>query len=415
MQISSVVPALVLIRAIFCRPDDGCTLSFGAPVRGSEFIAYPLNAGSDGAIAWLCEALPGCDPPCHSRRRRWRAEIEESLAGADAMLLFTDTAHSTLIWSARSAGHPEWGVQEYRLPRDLAALVDERAAGGSTATNPRSMAAEAEYRPILEQLLTPVARDDRPPPYRESIVDWLEEIEIDTVRSFWRSLVDFAVLDPACGAGQWLLSVGHLLEPIHLVLLSRIQGAIDDEQARRTRRRPEHLSDFRRISEREGLSDGVATRAGVARRLILKHNLHGIAGSAQEVRACRTALLRFAAAGAGPVTSLDLHAHRWRASSTLPGLRRRPAPCGDPRTARTAPAEELVEEARLLGHAHALIECMRSESTPPELRRAARDLERRTARLITSSEASFTDPVAAARLVFPSRAARGFRYVRELA
>lgn len=416
MQISFVVPALAILRPVLSRAGHGSTLSFGAPVRGSEFTAYPLLAGKGGPIAWLCEALPGSEPPCHPFRRRWRAEIEGRLASAGAILLFTDSAHSTLIWSAPLAGRAEWGIQEYRLPRDLAVLIDEVTAADATAPDPpRSMAAEADYRSILEELLTPLARVDRPPPCQESILDWLADIDIDTVRSLWRSLRDFAVLDPACGEGQWLLSVGQLLEPIHLALLSRVQGAIDDEKARRTRRRPEHLRDLRSISERERLSEGVAARAGVARRLILKHNLYGIARSAEEIRACRTVLIRFAAPGEGIVTSLDIHAHRWQGRSTRHGLRHRSGPCEDPQIARMIGAERLAEEARLLGHAHALIESFRSECTPPEVRRAAREFGRRTACLSTTSETRFSDPVEGARLVFPWRATRGFRYIRETA
>src|SRR5690606_13164763 len=95
----------------------------------------------------------------------------------------------------------------------------------------------------------------------------------DQVRTVWRRLRGFSVLDEDCVDGKGLLGAAGLLEMVMMAVLERMQSFVDDSLMRRGRRRPEHLRDLRMLTEASEDRAWGYDRARYVRRLIVQQNL----------------------------------------------------------------------------------------------------------------------------------------------
>lgn len=79
-------------------------------VGGTSYRLTHLADGAAGAAALLCEAPPGAPIPEYLERRRIRGITDDSIGRH--LMIFTDTAHSALVWSWVTRG--ELGTRVYR-------------------------------------------------------------------------------------------------------------------------------------------------------------------------------------------------------------------------------------------------------------------------------------------------------------
>ncbi|HET7322445.1 MAG TPA: hypothetical protein VFI96_08135, partial [Longimicrobiaceae bacterium] len=101
------------------------------PHGGVTYELSPL-AHRAGVHALHCEAPPAAGFPAYAERLRLRRRVER--LHADALIVFTDAAHSVEVWSWRQAGQPGASLrEESRRPESLDARLLWRLAELSAA------------------------------------------------------------------------------------------------------------------------------------------------------------------------------------------------------------------------------------------------------------------------------------------
>ncbi len=309
-------------------------------------------------------------PTYRARRQEW-----SRVAGSPRdIVVFTDAAHARFVWShlAGFVGGPR-GYEEYHLPGDLDALrqaLRRRPRRGIPTSDNRAGACD-----LLQKLTPSLAPGLWPPELAEAELP-LKIGDTDdpaTLRALWSVLDSVVVVEAACASGNWLLGAADALEILFRVAIGRMRAFMGDAVDRGDRRRPEHLSDFRRIA---GLaaSDG---RRGVSylRQRIAQRHLYGFASAAADAARVRRTLVAWAGFPPGSATALDTNirrmggshlrtnaANEWLANCSLPAI-----------------AGSLQGEMEIIGGAWALVAQSRLEDDwlLSEWRTAASQLELR--------------------------------------
>lgn len=329
------------------------------PVRslaqdGVRYRLTPLTAGA-GGMALLCEAPHRSPIPDYEQRRRLRMRLV-----ADCrfnLVIFTDAAHSELVWSWRATGR----VDE-RMYRELAFRPGE---------------AWGPLQPVLESIAgsppddapdTEARSDDRSSPMDSAAAllaalahrideewrvgvpsrEWAQAVQdaisaaagAEGVRACWRALLQSRVHDQDCGDGQRLEVALRAIVPAYEACLQRMDIELGDLRRRRPPPRRDRLSDFARLTSRAGGARDGAARRLFATELALLHNLSGAARGSDAADACRSRLvahLSTPGCGVGPeLLSLRIvtrdHGRRYGGSDddqqTPHGASGRPPPDG---------------------------------------------------------------------------------------
>jgi hypothetical protein len=233
----------------------------------------------------LCEARVSSGAvgvPTDRERRRWWRWIQRD--HGPAVVVFTDSAHSSFVWASRRHGR-EVAYVEHRTPGREDSLRAEIAA---VVGVPRSTEHRAHGSPTAREEIAALVRmrinpDFRPPVASARLACWIGRQESAAVlRAVWRSLGEVAVLDPDCGEGDWLLETAGVLESLLAACMERMRCLLDD--AGPTGRRGGRLADLDTLvslSENRAVHPGPET---FIRRLILQRNLFAVVGSRGEAK-----------------------------------------------------------------------------------------------------------------------------------
>lgn len=275
-------------------------------VDGERLRVTPLAAG-DQTSAVLCESEPGRSLPGYGLRRRARDAIARR-AGRQ-LVIFTDAAHSALVWSweTRDPGGPwiyrelsfrpgqAWGplrpvLESVRSGRAAATKDSERASGRAAVAGflARACPGIAPVEDTCQEAQRVIAALTTP----------------DELRRFWRAALSFRILDPCCGSGGWLLGALRGFAPVYEGCLERMRSWIDDAERERPRARRERMRDFRRVVQRAGGARDAEARRRFSIELALLQNIHGADPDAGAVAECRRRLVAELGAEGGPPPSL---------------------------------------------------------------------------------------------------------------
>lgn len=315
-----LLPESRLLREMFAR-DLGWRAAAGEPreveVDGRRLLLVPL-AARPPAVALLCEPLSGASLPGYAARRRIRARLRRLFPRS--LAIFTDAAHSVQLWSweGRDAGGPlacrelprrpghadaEW----LRRARSIAREMEE-------ADRPPARRRPADHpgRPLLVALLRRVrrlhprafapgaplagapgaARSAGGRALGQRVQDAVEGTSDPALpRALWRALGDIAVLDPACGAGGWLLAAMETLEPVYAACLERMASWVEEVDDPVRPGRGGRLAGFRAVLERAADPARFPSRRHFAREAIVLRTLHGADPDAEALAAAELALL----------------------------------------------------------------------------------------------------------------------------
>lgn len=284
-------------------------------VCGVRFRLSHLADGAAGAAAILCESPAGVPIPGYHDRRLIRRRVGGAVGSH--LVIFTDAAHSWLVWSWETHGHLETRVYRELSFRPgqawgpLRPVLESIAAGGEIAggrqsarrgpcspqperTTGRGEAGAQGGRGPLESAIRKALLHYGDPDMRaraQRIQDLIEAgADAPAVRGFWHTLTNIRALDPACGEGLWLQHALHTLAAAYEAVLERMQSETDDLDRLRQRPRSDRLSDFRRLTRRAAGRSGQGGRSRFALELSLLHNLFGMDPSPLMVEACRRKL-----------------------------------------------------------------------------------------------------------------------------
>ncbi|MBA4157504.1 MAG: hypothetical protein H0X65_08510 [Gemmatimonadetes bacterium] len=336
-----------------------------------DFPLHPLAMRS-GLTALQCPAPLGDPLPEYTTRRSIRSEVARRYN--DPLIIFTDALRGVEVWQwvERVPERPAiYREHEARAGEDGALLLRRLAALGP-ATTPRStwcqsgaLQVEATAASVLPALLR-VARRRYAAPFQaggavaqrlqlgieirhlaHETIEATEDIRL--LRAIWAALREFAVLDPACGAGGRLLAAGEVLEPLYDACLERMQSWVREVERTRARHRPEKLSDFRAALARATDVRRHPDRLHFIRHTILQANLHGADPDPCKVAECRERLLHALGTGTAsrpPILNLRVGGVALGVS-TAGELRQRLGPAG----AAVAGAGQIAEEAEAIGRA----------------------------------------------------------------
>lgn len=346
----------------------------------------------------VCEAAVGRPLPSYRTRREWRAALPAPHSAG--ILLFTDAANSTFVWSWRThypTGHGRYVEIDSRTRMDVLHPSLFRLPEFGTPVD-----GVGEIDPAVAELLVETAG----PGFVESggcgndrfqrFLDRIEETDDpDSLRSLWRKLRRISVMDPDCADGAHLLKAAGTLEIAFVAVIERMRGFVEDSSRRGDRRRPEHLRDMRALSEEaEGRQWERDTRRFV-RRLIVQQNLFVVAPTRSAGRTVARDLLGFAGVENGALPALDCNVWRVVPEPKPPAMLRsvtvaaasaatEPAlEAGTPAAgSHITPAIALTETFDLHRKAWEMVRRVRlAGGDREELRRAASRLERRRALL----------------------------------
>lgn len=287
-------------------------------VDGTGYRLTHLADGAAGAAALLCESPPGMAIPEYPDRRRIRTRVGGG--SGRHLMIFTDTAHSALVWSwvtrtdAGILAYRElsfrpgqaWGPLRPVLESIAAGTPDLPPPGSVGSGRPRRPTSDGEIavtappppRPSAHALLAALTRAIRAPrrsgsrPAAAQLIQELIEGTEDsgTIREQWSALLGVRVLDPCRDGGGWLETVLDVLVPAYEAVLERMRSAVDDMDRRQPAPRAERLGDLRRLVRRAGGLRAPAARRTFSTELALLHNLFGAAEEPAQADTCRSRL-----------------------------------------------------------------------------------------------------------------------------
>lgn len=291
---------------------------------GVRYRLMHLADGAAGAAAVLCEAPPGARIPDYGARRGIRAKTGD--AAGRQLMIFTDAAHTTLVWSWSARGQA--GIRTYRelsfRPGEawgpLRPVLESIAAGsGAVATGARALggsaadlAAEGVRDPAapdaaaLLAALSAALSADAGGTYRarlQALQDGIERLPTARdIRAGWSLLLELRAVDHACGEGAWLESALRAFATAYDALLERMRSEVDDLDRQRPRPRAERLGDLRRLVRRAGPCRNAAPSSRFATELAMLRNVFGEDADFGRVGRCRTRL----AAAIGPAVPVGM-------------------------------------------------------------------------------------------------------------
>lgn len=276
-----------------------------AVVDGVRYRLTPLTAGAGGA-AVLCEAPHRSPIPVYELRRRIRVRFAAECRFN--LVIFTDAAHSELVWSWCASGPA--GERVYRelafrpgeawgplrpVLESIAAAPPDDGPGAAAYPNP----CVTHPDPAVGLLAALAHRIDAEWRSGAPSREWAQAVQdaisaaagADGVRACWRALLQSRVHDPDCGDGERLEMALRALVPAYEACLQRMDIELADLRRHRPPPRRDRLSDFARLTARAGGTRDGATRRLFGTELALLHNLSGVARSAELVDACRSRLI----------------------------------------------------------------------------------------------------------------------------
>lgn len=264
----------------------------------------------------LCEVVPGRPLPNYLERRQLRVTMRAD--DGLGIVIFTDAAHSGFVWTWRPpfpSGHLHY-VEFSRAsrPRQLRAAL----AALDALVSRTSVVIPDD--PVVDRLFrTLVPARERDPEAVDRLGVMLGRIEAfdepDQVRTVWRRLRSFSVLDEDCADAARLLGAATVLEMVMMATLERMQAFVSDALMQRDRRRPEHLRDLRALTE---ASEDVASsydRVRYVRRLIVQQNLFATVTTRLAGRTVLRDLLGYAGVPDPGVAVIDCNIWRRRPAS----------------------------------------------------------------------------------------------------
>lgn len=270
--------------------------------EGVRYRLTPLTGGI-GGVAVLCESPAGVPLPEYPERRSIRLQM--SRVTAPNLIIFTDAAHSALVWSwvARgSAGERVYRELSFRPGEAWAPLrpvLESVASGLSEWPGPQrpdgSDEPGAQPARLLDALGARIAAGPAAEPldHAQAVQDAIAgAASPDGIRECWNLLLSSRVVDPRCGSGEWLENALRALVPAYDACLERMLGSVDDLRRRRPPPRSARLGDFSRLTSRAGGSRQPEARRRFATELALLHNLFGADPDPAAVGACRERLVR---------------------------------------------------------------------------------------------------------------------------
>lgn len=245
-------------------------------------------------------------------------------------MIFTDAAHSTLVWTWVTRG--EGGTRVYRelsfrpgqawgplrpVLESIAAgappagpmlpASDDGAGFGDRTDRVAPGAAAGGGGPALLDAIAQALAAERGSAAEasglQSVQDLIEECaSVESLREQWDLLLGLPVYDPACGRCEWLDQALRTLLVAYEALLERMRSAVDDLDRRQPAARGERLGDLRRLVRRARGWRDPAAGTRFALELALLHNIFGADEDPERVRECRSRLV----ASLGPVGDPDL-------------------------------------------------------------------------------------------------------------
>ena len=146
---------------------------------------------------------------------------------------------------------------------------------------------------------------------RQFAQDVIENAEgPELLRAFWKAMNGYVpeksnenyengitILDPTCGSGAFLFAALNILEPLYEACLDCMEAFLDDLKRSGEKRRPEYLSDFRKILER--VKEHPNRRYFIFKSIIL-NNLFGVDIMEEAVEICKLRLFLKLAAQVDP-------------------------------------------------------------------------------------------------------------------
>lgn len=394
-------------------------------------------AGSRPVV--LCEGKPADALPTHAKRREWRVVLD-AIFGEEAIVVFTDPAHSHAVWSCRREGDDRGRLVEWHVPPRSGLLREVARTRFRSLPSLVALTGSDQEQQLVVWLCDALgSRSGSVVANLEALIAAIDdEEEPERLRSVWRALTRIVVLDTRCGHGTWLLTAATLLEAIHNACIDRIRGVVDDQAIHRESagRRPEYLRDLRSIVDLSIGPFGGGSTERFVRRLIVQRALHGFDSDAVGVRRCRNLLLDYAELPRDGGSYLDANIRRWNGSAVDP-RDVKAADLRDPtsRKIRVAGTERrrwdrsrggsengggqvrpswLQEEARLIGRGFEILRQQRLTLLTPrsELKCAGGDLERRRRSLLRIARevaGSGAGGVVSMDLLYPWLSARSAR------
>lgn len=309
---SAPQPALreLLEATLEWRGDTGRTT--GLVVDGSRYRLTRLTAGA-GGHAVLCESAAGVPLPEYALRRRLRHEIGRR--NALNLAVFTDAAHSCLVWSWVDPGeageriYRELSFQPGQAWGPLRPVLDslgtslsicEREDGSGSLMEPG-----ADAGSMLRALRSRI--EGHPEGDRagaQAVEDCIERSGVAALRDSWRTLLSVRVVDPCCDTGEWLERAARALIAAYQACLERMASELDDLRRRRPVPRREALGDLQRVVARAGGWRQRQARRHFAVELALLHNVWGMVPNGSGL-ACRRRLARLLkASGSSPASDI---------------------------------------------------------------------------------------------------------------
>lgn len=279
--------------------------SRAAVVDGIRYRLTPLTAGAGGA-AVLCEAPHRSPVPVYELRRRIRARLAPECRFN--LVIFTDAAHSELVWSwcaSGSAGERVYRELAFRpgeawgplrpVLESIAAAPPDDGPGAAAYPNP----CVTHPDPAVGLLAALAHRIDAEWRSGAPSRQWAQAVQdaisaavgADGVRACWRALLQSRIHDPDCGDGKRLEMALQALVPAYEACLQRMDVELTDLRRRRPPPRRDRLSDFARLTARAGGTRDGETRRLFVTELALLHNLTGVGRSAELVERCRSRLV----------------------------------------------------------------------------------------------------------------------------
>lgn len=292
-------PALreLLEATLEWRGDTG--RATGLVVDGSRYRLTRLTAGA-GGHAVLCESAAAVPLPEYGLRRRLRLEIGRR--NALNLAVFTDAAHSCLVWSWIDAGeageriYRELSFQPGQAWGPLRPVLDSLGASLSVCDEEGALipftepgAGASSMLRALRSRIEGNPEDDRTG--AQAVQDCIERSGVAALRDSWRTLLSVRVVDPCCDTGDWLEHAARALIAAYQACLERMGSEIDDLRRRRPVPRRESLGDFQRLVARAGGWRQRREWRRFAAELALLHNVFGIARNGSGA-ACRRRMAR---------------------------------------------------------------------------------------------------------------------------
>lgn len=288
-------------------------------VRGNREPGTRLLAQGEGRRVLLVETVGAERLPDYRVRRVRRLELSAEVEDA---VVFTDAAHSTFVWTAllpipgtRTASRLPFGSKaesqslyvEFRIPGDEALIAT--FARGVPANG---CVGEARMRgwDAVEECLTDVFAG-APSAVAAPPIAPLEVIEgttdADAIRAIFRNLDRVVVFDPRCESSDWLLGAADALSYSRLAAVHRVRALLADSAYHDDSRRPEYLSDLRRLAAPLDSPDLTGLGPFPIRRYVLQRRVFGWAPDRSSAMRIREELLLWAGIPTEATCRLDVN------------------------------------------------------------------------------------------------------------